>query len=186
MRKLEMLGQEAGTMHRDGHAQRLCAALTQELYRALLREAERLLDTPADAEDAVQEALLRALLHCHQLRDEERLYPWLCAILRNVAMDTHRRQKRERAMVAAQVCPRNVLQDEVERAVASRERLNRLYDAVLTLTPLEREVIDLHLWQGMGFAAIARRLHVPVNRVYARNRRGMQRLRRYMDNDLRQ
>lgn len=48
------------------------------------------------AEEAVQESFARAARTIHQLKDPERIGPWLVAIVRNVAYDLHRKRTRRR------------------------------------------------------------------------------------------
>lgn len=50
---------------------------------------------PDLAQDAVQEAITKAVQASAQLRDGDKLLPWLYAILRNTIADLQRRQARE-------------------------------------------------------------------------------------------
>jgi RNA polymerase sigma factor (sigma-70 family) len=50
------------------------------------------------AADAVQEAITKAVIASQNLRDEEKMLPWLFAILRNTIADLARKQGREIAM----------------------------------------------------------------------------------------
>lgn len=61
----------------------------------------RRLASPADAEDVLQVACLRATSHVDELRADDRLEPWFWRILRNTLADEHRRRGRERKIVAA-------------------------------------------------------------------------------------
>src|ERR1700729_3815539 len=59
------------------------------------RCAFRLLGNTADAEDAVQEALLAAYRHIDQFRGQAQLTTWLTAIVRNCALMQLRKRTRQ-------------------------------------------------------------------------------------------
>ena len=61
---------------------------------ALRRTAYRLLRNTADAEDAVQDALLSACKHLHQFRGDSQISTWLSAIVFNSARMQLRRHSR--------------------------------------------------------------------------------------------
>src|SRR5712671_6452272 len=97
-----MPGADAGTQA----SQYLDAADDQsaarELQRALslsspsfYRCALRLLGNRADAEDAVQEALLAAHKHLHQFRGQSQMSTWLTTIVSNCARMQLRRRPRQ-------------------------------------------------------------------------------------------
>jgi RNA polymerase sigma-70 factor (ECF subfamily) len=75
---------------------------SQELQEVLLtrlpsfhRCAMRVLGDAADAEDAVQEALMAAHKHLSQFRGQSRMSTWLTAIVRNSALMRLRRRPRQ-------------------------------------------------------------------------------------------
>src|SRR5258707_15814121 len=59
------------------------------------RCAFRLLGNAADAEDAVQEALLAAYKHINQFRGQSQISTWLTAIVRNCALMQLRKRPRQ-------------------------------------------------------------------------------------------
>jgi RNA polymerase sigma factor (sigma-70 family) len=61
---------------------------------SLYRGAYRLLGNAADAEDAVQDALLAAYLHLHQFKGQSKMSTWLAAIVHNSARMQLRRRLR--------------------------------------------------------------------------------------------
>src|SRR5690242_1650570 len=62
---------------------------------AVARFARRLTGNHADAEDAVQETMIRALERRGELRDAERLRPWLLAIARTTCLNARRGLRQE-------------------------------------------------------------------------------------------
>ena len=73
--------------------ERFAAAVTAHRH-AMYRAARVLLDSDADAEDAVSEATLRAWQAFGRLRDEKSLKGWLIKITVNCAYEHHRRGAR--------------------------------------------------------------------------------------------
>ncbi len=64
--------------------------------RALLRRLERLLSCASDAEDILQETLMKAWTHLEQLRDPEHPERWLFSIADNEARSFMARESRNR------------------------------------------------------------------------------------------
>src|SRR4051812_20922037 len=67
-------------------------------YEMLYRYAYRLCGKVADAEDLTQEAFGKAMLRMDQLRNPERVKPWLYRILRNLYLHRVRDDKRRRVV----------------------------------------------------------------------------------------
>src|SRR5215210_1682955 len=91
---------------------------------------ERMLGDPDEAEDVVQEALLRGYVGISQLRDASRATGWLCGIAVNVAKMRLRQRAAERRALAG-VATRHGRTDDVEE----RELLRLVEEAVELLPP---------------------------------------------------
>jgi RNA polymerase sigma-70 factor, ECF subfamily len=132
-----------------------------------------------DAEEAVQDALLRAL---HALRADDRpilLGPWLTTIVRNRCLDVLRRPRRTTALEQHERFLRDATTDPHERLVG-REALRALVDDLAGLPARQREALVAHELGGEPHAAIAARLHVTTSGSKAlvhRARLGLQELR---------
>jgi len=94
--------QRAYTENEPGLNLRKCQAIDEEMNKTLLRHrplflrrAYRFLENAADAEDAVQDALLSAYKHIDQFRGEAQISTWLTAIVSNCArMHLRKRPRR--------------------------------------------------------------------------------------------
>jgi len=75
----------------SGAADRDAAVLLVENHRAFLRYLERWVGDRALAEDLLQDAFVRNLDRLSSVPDEA-LVPWFYRVLRNAAIDRHRRQ----------------------------------------------------------------------------------------------
>ena len=124
-----------------------------------------------EAEDVVQEAVLRAFLALSSLRDAARFESWLCGIAINVAkMRLRRAATHARALAAA--APNNtVLQGE------ERELLELVRDAVDVLPPGQRDVVLLHYVDDLSCDEIAQLLGTSPGAVRVRLHRARAQLR---------
>jgi RNA polymerase sigma-70 factor (ECF subfamily) len=148
-------------------------------HAQLLALAERLLDDPAGAEDAVHHAMLqesRGLRSSGVPRGR-----FLSTVVRNFARrlrrDAATRQRHERAAARPESLPAS---DEL----AAREQLRRkVADAVLALDEPYRITVALVYLEQLSPAAAAQRLQVAESTVRVRLHRAREQLRRRLDRD---
>jgi RNA polymerase sigma-70 factor (ECF subfamily) len=78
-------GNAACSEVQNGVANQELGAVLSSSLPSFYRSAYRLLGNAADAEDAVQDALLAAHKHLHQFKGESQMSTWLTAIVQNSA-----------------------------------------------------------------------------------------------------
>jgi RNA polymerase sigma-70 factor (ECF subfamily) len=119
----------------------------------LLDDAHRLVrGTGLDAEDVVQDALIKAYKALGRGRGPMALRAWLRRIVRNCAID-HRRGLRDvpsRAAVGASA--------SAAEAAASRSKLAEVMRAIEQLPERQRHALVLHAFGGYDYRWIAREL----------------------------
>jgi RNA polymerase sigma-70 factor (ECF subfamily) len=125
------------------------------------------------AEDAAQEAFLRAWLHLSTFRPGSSLRNWLYRIAVNEALDVLRRERR--APQGLETVPAADPEPGPERALLRRERAGRVQQAILSLTDANRAVLVLREYGGLSYQEISTALDIPIGTVmsrlnYARNR----------------
>ena len=131
-----------------------------ELHRDELRaHCTRILRSQHDAEDALQEALLRAWRSLPQFEGRGSLRSWLYRIATNTSLDQIRR-RREPALAREPTDPVE-LDDHFER----RESVNRVVAAVGALTRGQQEVFVLRDLYGLSARETADVLDVTVASV---------------------
>lgn len=135
----------------------------------VLAVAERLVGD--EAEDIVQEAIVRAYLSLSTLRDPERFAAWLTGIAVNVAKMRLRRLTLERGAVAVGAAAPALPPDD-------RELLKLVRDAVELLPPGQREVVLLHYVDDLSCEEIARLVDSSPGAVRVRLHRARAQLRR--------
>ena len=124
------------------------------------------------AEDAAQEAFIRAWQHLPAYRPRSPFRNWVYRIATNVAIDV---QRRERETVDIDALPLVAPDTNPEATVEGQERGERVRQAVLALPPAGRAVLVLREYEGLSYREIADTLGIPVGTVmsrlnYARNR----------------
>ena len=140
------------------------------LARYLLRDEH-------DAQDAVQDAVLRALRYFESFREGD-ARAWLLAIVRNCCLTWHRRQRVQRASVSlgdADLVDIGPARETDARAIAQSERA-ALERAVATLPVEFREVIVLREVQELSYREISDVVGVPIGTVMSRLARARKRL----------
>lgn len=128
---------------------------------ALLGERE-------EAEDVVQETLLRAYLGLGTLRDRERFGSWLGSIAVNLARMRRRRPRPETLPLFELAAP------------AADEAETRVGDALAALPPAMRDLLLMHYVEGVSCAEIADRLGCSAGAVRVRLHRARERLRQLL------
>ena len=124
------------------------------------------------AEDAAQEAFIRAWMHLPKYRPEAPFRSWLYRIAINAALDVLRR---ERKTVDIDEIPLMTSKDGPEATMVQAEREEQIRQAVMALPDASRSVLVLREYEGLSYREIADVLGIPIGTVmsrlnYARNR----------------
>jgi RNA polymerase sigma-70 factor, ECF subfamily len=172
---------------REGGCAGLC---TEEGLRAadaahrtkLLARARRIVGDPALAEEAVQEALVRAWRSCSSFDPASGpLAPWLLALTRNAAIDLARWRSR-RPPVAATADPADgpghLLTMGAEELLLLRDEL---VDALAYLGPVHRSVIVETVLRDRSHAEVAAELGIPSGTVRSRVHYALRSLRERLE-----
>ena len=168
----------------DGEVVRAVLAGNLERYGELVRRyrdryaryAARMLGSLDAAEDAVQDAFVRAYDQLAQCRDPENFTGWFFLILRNRCYAERRRRHRE-GVPMDDVELQLVGTDRPDRAIEQNERRRALQQALMRLTPEQREVFVLKHVEGMSYEEIAQLLGATVPSLKMRMHRAYDRLR---------
>jgi RNA polymerase sigma-70 factor, ECF subfamily len=130
-----------------------------------------------EADDLVQEAVVRALAAFDQFQPGTNLKSWLLTILRNAFFEQARRRRTERAALErAGVADEPRVSDQEDRAT-----LGDLQRRLWRLPPLLREALVLVGAQELSYEEAAVICAVPVGTMKARVSRARTRLRHLVD-----
>jgi RNA polymerase sigma-70 factor, ECF subfamily len=146
------------------------SALVERYGGRLLAVARRLLGSRADAEDAVQRALLQCYAGAASYRAQWAVSTWLYRILTNLCVDELRR----RATRAAHDAGRGAL----DSARAREPRRDLDLQRALARVPQEaRVLLALRYAEGLSYGELARVRGISVNTVKSQLARGKTLLR---------
>lgn len=142
-------------------------AMVETLYRVSYAQ----LQSSHDREEAVQEALCRAWQKRAQLREPRYMQTWVIRILLNECHNIQRRNKR-------------VQPAEIVLSAPPGDADRELHGALLALeTPLRLPIV-LHYMEGFSVEEIAFMLRLPQGTVKSRMRRGRQKLRELLTEEV--
>ena len=151
----------------------LATARAQQSYRLaglILRDA-------VEAQDATQEALLRAWQAWPKLRESERFDPWFSQILVNVCRNRLRSRPPVRWLPLEDDLDGPTVADPF-RAALARDELGRL---VARLSRDHQIVVALRFWADWSLADIATKLDIPLGTVKSRLHNALGALRKDLE-----
>lgn len=148
---------------------------------SLYRLALRLSGNEADAEDLVQEAMLRAYRSWDRYTPGTNAKGWLLTILRHLFINEYRRKRRHPESVDLDTIEPFALLDEKQEEDPQTAFFDRIVDeevlrAVDQLPEAFREAVMLSDVEGLSYEEIAKVLEVPVGTVKSRLYRGRRQL----------
>lgn len=158
---------------REGDLDAFCYVATAFRKQALAM-ARSVVTDPHRAEDAVQEALLSAFRKLPQLERPEAFPGWLATVVRREAI---RRGRRGADLLEVPHTVPDATTPEPSASLEGAEVRAAVRDAVRTLRPKARDVIERFYLQGRSVEETARELGVPVGTVKRRLFEARQRLR---------
>ncbi len=146
-----------------------------ERYRAaVVRRAQAILRDPGAAEDAAQEAFVRAYAYLNSYDGRYRLYTWLARIVTNVCLSQlSAHQWQMLPLERACLLPSDSLAaDDPELAALASERVRALQAAVAGLPAKYRDVLILRYWHDLAYEDIAQLTAQSLGAVKTQLRRG--------------
>jgi RNA polymerase sigma-70 factor (ECF subfamily) len=135
----------------------------------------------ADAQDAAQEAFLRAYLKIDTYSGASAFYTWLYRIAMNIVISEHRRQKTRivsRQELARQSDARGAEMPAPDQRLMTEERVTQIRQALDKLSSEHRTILVLREMEDCDYDEIASLLAVPVGTVRSRLHRARLELRR--------
>lgn len=175
---------------RDGSAFR---AIMQKCNRRLYRVARAILRNDADAEDAVQEAYVRAFTRLESFRGDASLATWLCRIVINEALSRLRARREtgdfttiETAQAEAEIIPfpLSSRSDDPEKTMAQRQILQLVEEAADRLPEDYRIVFVARVIEGMSIEETAELLGLRSETVKTRLHRARRLMREQLDRQI--
>jgi RNA polymerase sigma-70 factor (ECF subfamily) len=162
---------------------------TLPLLDSLYASALRMTRNPADAEDLVQETMLRAYRSFDRFEEGTNLKAWLFRIMTNAYINTYRKKQREPKKVSADEIEDFDLYQELknhddqfsrtpERIVLDSLVDSDIIDAIDDLPEQFRMAVVLSDVEGFSYAEMAEIMDVPLGTVMSRLHRGRKALQK--------
>jgi RNA polymerase sigma-70 factor (ECF subfamily) len=158
--------------------------LVERYQAAIYRLALRILRSAADAEDAAQEAFVRAYLHLDSYNDRFRFYTWIAAITSHYCY----RVLRQRRTITLPDDSRTLLrpafvEDGPELAVLIRERDEHIRRVLAELPERSRELLILRHWHSLSYEELAAATDQSLSAVKSQLHRARRQVARLLAND---
>jgi RNA polymerase sigma factor (sigma-70 family) len=131
-------------------------------------------NTPADVADLVQQTFFQFHRARKDFREGSHVRPWIFSIALNLKR-RHFRDRARRKMDSLDLEPQIDATASAEARIVEDKDL--LQSALTKLREGQREVIELHWFEGLSFAEIATRVGASLSAVKVRAHRGYGRLR---------
>lgn len=149
--------------------------LVDNVLDRLVRYAYSMLGSIDDAEDVVQEVLVRVYADRAKRKNVERVVPYLYRMVANACKERRRRERGRPA--AVEVDRLNTLSDEDDNTHAAVDELQWVEHLLNQLPPKQAEVVRLRVIDDMPLADIARILGCLLPTVKSRLCYGLRKLR---------
>lgn len=171
----------SATLHGD---RRAFGELINRYQDGLVNVVYRMCGDPDLAEEAAQEAFIKAWQSLASYRPEYPFKSWIYRIAINKAIDVLR--QRPKTVEYDSPVVENTLRtpsEGVEEAVLKRQRVDQVRRALLSLPESGRAVLVLREYQALSYQEIAVALNIPVGTVMSRLNYAREQLRKLLLED---
>jgi RNA polymerase sigma-70 factor (ECF subfamily) len=157
---------EQALITRAQHGDRQAFGELVQRHRAgVVNVVYRMCGDAAHAEEAAQEAFLRAWQQLDRYRPRFAFRSWVYRIALNAAVDALRRERPAAGLSAELVGDSD---ENPETWLERKQQAERVQQAVVALPPASRAVLVLREYEGMSYHEIAEALDIPVGTVMSR------------------
>ncbi|HJP39303.1 MAG TPA: RNA polymerase sigma factor [Gammaproteobacteria bacterium] len=163
--------------------QRIFARLLRPYLEKLYRQAYWLTRNRQDAEDIVQDVLIKLYPRCEDLLNIEKLEPWLARILHRTFIDNYRQKQRRSMYVVASSDPESLELRNLGQSGSEHDSSAALLDiqaGLLQLNEDQRFVILMHDVEGYTLVELENILDIPLGTLKSRLHRGRRELRKFL------
>jgi len=133
--------------------------------------AYRMLGNAAEAEDAAQEAFLRAHTHLRSYDPNRPFHSWMLSIASHYCIDQLRRRRITWLPLEDEIATPYQLASNSpspETVVSRQEQEEQIQSMLTALSPIDRAAITLRYWYDCSYEEIAEMLNLTVSAVKSR------------------
>jgi RNA polymerase sigma-70 factor (ECF subfamily) len=157
--------------------------LVAEHQQAMFRLAYLKLGDADEAEDATQEALIRAHRYLRRFDPNRPLRPWLLAIVSRAAANRRRSAGRYWAAIQRWLAEREVRRPPTPARQTQVSDEGGLWRSVQQLAAIDQDVIYLRYYLDLSVAEAAQALDIAEGTVKSRTSRALERLQELLESD---
>jgi RNA polymerase sigma-70 factor (ECF subfamily) len=151
--------------------------LVEQFQRTVHAICLRRLGNPSEALELTQEVFLHVLRRIDQLREPERFAGWLRQVTVRMAINRATRRNAPASVESGILEGACEHRDDPLDELISRERAQRLWEALGRLKAIDREALVAFYIQGQSLVEIAEALDVPIGTIKRRLHTARKRLR---------
>lgn len=158
--------------------------LVRRYERDVFNLAYRMLNERGEAEDAAQEAFMRAYINLDRYDPERPFKTWLLSITSNHCIDRLRRRRLTWLSLEEPLPPHPALTSDIpgpEEATLASERNLLVQEMLADLSPEYRLAVVLRYWYDLSYAEIAEMLGTTESAIKSRLFRARQALADYLE-----
>lgn len=158
--------------------------LVRRYERDVFNLAYRMLNERGEAEDAAQEAFMRAYVNLDRYDPERPFKTWLLSITSNHCIDRLRRRRLTWLSLEEPLPPHPALTSNIpgpEEAMLTNERNLLVQEMLAGLSPDYRLAVVLRYWYDLSYAEIAEMLGTTESAIKSRLFRARQALAEYLE-----
>jgi RNA polymerase sigma-70 factor (ECF subfamily) len=144
-------------------------ALVELYQRPVYNLCYRMLGNPQDAEDAAQEAFLRAYKSLGRYDSNRPFFTWLLSIAAHYCIDQMRRQRHP--VISLEDLPAPDVPDVtpgMESGLCRKEEGQRIRTLLEVLEPVDRAAVVMYYWYDFSYDEICRTLSLTLSAVKSR------------------
>jgi RNA polymerase sigma-70 factor (ECF subfamily) len=146
------------------------ARLVESYQVPVYNLCHRMLGDPVEAEDAAQEAFLKAYRNLNRFEMEKKFINWILTIASNHCVDRLRR-RRINFVSFEELVPSTFLSDKgaaPESTIMEKQEQDALQEMLKELSPMDRATVILKYWYEMSYQEIGEALSLSVSAVKSR------------------
>lgn len=161
--------------------------ILREFSTPVYNFSARLIGDEEDAKDLTQDIFVKIWKNLEKYDESKSLKAWVFTIARNTCYDWLRKKKnlvfsqmnKEEDDFEDTIVDEAPLQDEV---FVEKENVGNVEKALKVLSEDQIEVITLHYSEDLSFEEIAEILGKSINTVKSQNRRGLEKMKKFLEN----
>jgi RNA polymerase sigma factor (sigma-70 family) len=172
------------TLFKSGKSDDEFVALLRPYVEGMYRLAYRFCGCREDAEDLVQDVLLKLYPRFQELRSIENLQSWLATVLYRQFVDRTRHSNRSPVQLTEDGDPPPLAEDrfanQPESLLLNHEAIDHVQRALLQLNEDQRVLVVLHDVEGYKLTELQQMLDIPIGTLKSRLHRAREQLKKLL------